>query len=162
MKATLVSFFLVVLFSVAFCQWHENRPAVRWEKKPLVLVGPYVDSALVDSAFRLWEFDAEVTRNYSEKGIDVAVFLTMSMGDDSLGSSLVYYDSLIINKAYVRIVVKTIVEGTFFQTLLHEIGHVIGLGHSNSVFDVMYKQYFFSISKPSHNDLSRLRSLYKK
>ena len=47
-----------------------------------------------------------------------------------------------------------------YSLILHEIGHIFGLGHSNCVKDVMHR-YSDDIMEPSKNDIFVLKLLYK-
>lgn len=56
---------------------------------------------------------------------------------------------------------KIIDNDTILHTVLHELGHAMGLGHGVDENDLMYVPHKKTLNKPSENDIYVLQTLYK-
>ena len=52
-------------------------------------------------------------------------------------------------------------ENEVYHTILHEVGHAIGLGHSPNIEDIMYTPHQYGRINLSRNDIQTARFLYK-
>lgn len=55
---------------------------------------------------------------------------------------------------------KNTTNESIFATMMHELGHALGLGHGVEVDDIMYVPHKKNISSPSENDLYVLKKIY--
>ena len=55
---------------------------------------------------------------------------------------------------------KNTTNESIFATMMHELGHALGLGHGVEVDDIMFVPHQKNISSPSENDLYILKKVY--
>lgn len=55
---------------------------------------------------------------------------------------------------------KNTTNESIFATMIHELGHALGLGHGVEVDDIMFVPHKKNISSPSENDLYILKKIY--
>ena len=55
---------------------------------------------------------------------------------------------------------KNTTNESIFATMMHELGHALGLGHGVEVDDIMFVPHQKNISSPSENDLYILKKIY--
>ncbi len=55
---------------------------------------------------------------------------------------------------------KNTTNESIFATMMHELGHALGLGHGVDVDDIMYVPHQKNIFSPSENDLFVLKKIY--
>ena len=56
---------------------------------------------------------------------------------------------------------KEVTDKSIFATMLHELGHSLGLGHGVDVDDVMFVPHQKNVITPSENDVYVLKEIYK-
>ncbi|MBQ8636010.1 matrixin family metalloprotease [bacterium] len=127
---------------------------------------------MIIDGFNLWEklscgvVSFERTMNLYESNINID---WKRVDRKSLGTCTFNYDKLgryysaelsiglsdgILHKQYMD-------ENEVFHTIIHEIGHSVGLGHSSTKGDIMYVPHEYGIVNVSQNDLETLKWLYK-
>ncbi len=143
-----------------------------WYKSKGNSTDEYKYTQMIIDAFNLWEslsgglVSFERTMNLYDSNINID---WKRVDRKSLGSCTFNFDKLgryysaelsiglsdgIIHHQYMD-------ENEVFHTILHEIGHAVGLGHSKTKGDIMYVPHEYGIVNISQNDLETLRWLYK-
>lgn len=74
--------------------------------------------------------------------------------------SLIYSAEVSIGISDGIIHQKYMDENEVYHTILHEIGHALGLGHSNNPNDIMYTPHQYGVVKLSQRDINSVRWLY--
>ena len=55
---------------------------------------------------------------------------------------------------------KNTTNESIFATMMHELGHALGLGHGIEINDIMFVPHQKNITTPSDNDLYVLKKIY--
>ena len=132
----------------------------------------YKYTQMIIDAFNLWEelscglvsfertmnlYDSNI--NIDWKRVDRKSLGSCTFNFDKLGR---YYSAeLSIGLSDGIIHHKYMDENEVFHTIIHEIGHSIGLGHSSTKGDIMYVPHEYGVVNVSQNDLETLKWLYK-
>ncbi len=132
----------------------------------------YKYTQMIIDGFNLWEtlsggvVSFERTMNLYDSNINVE---WKRVDRKSLGSCTFNFDKLgryysaelsiglsdgIIHHQYMD-------ENEVFHTIIHEIGHSVGLGHSKTKGDIMYVPHEYGVVNVSNNDIETLKWLYR-
>ena len=143
-----------------------------WYKSKGNIQDEYKYTQMIIDAFNLWEklsggiISFERTMNLYDSNINIDL---KRVDRKSLGSCIFNFDKLgryysaelsiglsdgIIHHQYMD-------ENEVFHTILHEVGHAVGLGHSKTKGDIMYVPHEYGVVNISKNDLKTLQWLYK-
>ena len=107
-----------------------------------------------------WMDEATTGRKY-EMGHAKREVTPLPKADGSLRGEITFVKVNLHKKPLINayLSTKNALKCTFFATILHEFGHVLGLEHSQNPSDVMYYRGFLN-AKLSPNDVNRLKLLY--
>lgn len=171
---------------LTYLQHHlKNGKLIRWPEQCLPLnvyiapcswysmtdVDKYFYKRMVIDALNTWEqagegkYSFNIVENLNDSNMNVE---WRRVDRTSLGNCAFNYDTEsrlysaevsigisdgIIHKKYMD-------ENEVYHTILHEIGHALGLGHSTNPDDIMYTPHQYGVVKLSQRDIASVRWLY--
>lgn len=137
--------FICTFLSTAFATAPTGYPkpdAPHWQKSPVLVYIPQdPKSASMQNAFKRWQDATEQKLNFQyindEKKADITVEFTdkVNGSDGPFGEYVLEIQGMAITKAKIKIAtknpkIKQYSRDYVFTTMLHEVGHVIGLKDS--------------------------------
>ncbi|RAI14725.1 MAG: hypothetical protein DKM22_07425 [Candidatus Melainabacteria bacterium] len=163
----------------------QNNRTMRWEKSAMplnVYIAPYrfytnrgedgMYYGLAAKAFNYWEsvtngavsFTAVASLMDSQINLDWKRVDRSSLGRcffNNDASNRLYSAEIEIGISDGLIHQQYMSEGEVFHTILHEVGHAIGLGHSPDTSDIMYTPHQYGVTNLSRRDIDTVNWLYK-
>ncbi len=146
---------------IAPCSWYSMTEADRYYYKNMVA-----------EALNTWEkisgglisFCKSETLTDSQMNVEWRRVDRKSLGNCSFNydeESRLYSAEVSIGISDGIIHHKYMDENEVYHTILHEIGHALGLGHSTNENDIMYTPHKYGIVKLSKRDIDSVRWLYR-
>ncbi len=173
MKKLLVFLFVMLTFTGAAFAWKTPR----WGYFPLnVYIEDHPKKAIVEKALNTWQTKSGEVVTFKLKDAKLSSSLHVKFSDanpkiqkkdfaHAVGLATTQSPLGFYSKADLTIFLKSPIDGRMlndaelYEISLHEVGHALGLGHSDNPADIMYPtthgQTFLS-----ENDLNNLKKIY--
>lgn len=165
------------------------KPGSKWKKLDIrwnMVNGSYYQKLQIHRAFKIWEEDSILKFYFSNIKPDIVVSLrtrnhtgvkgcmnTCTFAFDGPGASLAHayfptpdqrckelHIDAEENFFYGKLEDTPKHQTNFLNVVLHEIGHTLGIAHSNQIADVMYPWYGVGLNELGIGDKLALEALY--